>query len=358
MREIIVLIPYAFFLYTVTPAQAGCAYLPKNAYRAPATADACDWDCEGGHFRTSPSIALDRTCKKCSNYICQAGQFLTPCQGQTDAFCTNCPIHSNAIYTSNVSCTGMQCAGGYYQTSSQTNNFTCRICDRGYYCISGQRRPCGKAETTYTTGSNQPLYCQPTADSGVNENVLITVYFMVMPAQTSARSDSVQNLLSWVQYGSISKCQVQISKQNSGQLQCVATIGASVSGLYVLWLQSLLNSRAEYIQSLLANALSRQVFLFSIMVTPNTQQDDALNNQTRPSLPRDTPLLQVWSMDWGSNQQEVQLTLFFVTALLSLLFATCTVLFAVAAVQCKLRWHAQRALNEISARNKHILRHI
>jgi hypothetical protein len=341
------------FLYTLKAQYQNCPHLPPNAIRvAAAAADPCAWQCQTGNFRTSPPTIVDSTCRSCSKYVCSKGQVLLPCNGNSDTMCVRCPQFRNIIYTSNASCVFTQCAPGYQDTanSSQTHNTTCHICDRGFYCVNGVRNQCGVDETTYASGADVPLYCQPVSSSSVSNNIAITIsYITTTKLSTTKPAPDIQTLLSWVQYGSISTC--KLSTTDGGMVQCLVTIGTSVSGLYVLWLQSTLNANVNQIQSLLsATLLQPTLNVVSIHVTPNTATPlPSITANTSKMALSDVPLLQLSPMRWGSSQDDVQITLLFVTALLSLLFVACAALVAIAVVQFKFRTGIRRALAQISA---------
>jgi hypothetical protein len=339
--------------YTLNAQSTFCPPLPRNSYRVAKDDNPCAWLCHTGYFQTLPSNLLDSTCRPCSPYVCNLGQAYTPCGGRDDTTCTQCPPQRETVYTSNTSCDNTQCANGYFSNHPSQNLSTCQICDRGFFCAHAVAYRCGHDETTYAIGSSSPLFCQPTLASPVANNIQVTINYFIPTDQPPPTPANVMSSLAWVQYGSVSNCRLSLAQQN---VQCWATVGPSVSGLYLLWLQNLLSSSEAIskLQTSLASALQAPTLsVISTEVTPNfAYLEHSATHPPPPSAPTLVPLLQLSPLIWGSAPQDVATTLAFVAALLSLLMVACTVLLAIAVFQCKYRRAIRRVLENLSATHK------
>ena len=353
-----------FFLYTSKAQSTSCAYLPLHAARAPTPTDPCNWLCTDGYFQTAPPNPLDSVCRPCSRYACAIGQYTSRCYHETDSACVTCPFAQNLTYVSNRACDEVRCANGYYNSASSNAAMACSMCEQGFYCINGMRYPCsGDKELTLVAGSDAPLYCQPTYASGIVNNIVVAIQYSLTPstaAQPQHSPDKLQTLLSWIQYGSRSTCAATTPTADS--IQCWITIAPSVAGIYVLWLQTILNTNADRIKTALIDGLSPQpvtLSIISIQVMPNTAADVA--TQQGPSdasriAPSKAPLLQFAPIRWGLLQQDTELSLGFVAALLSMLFIACAALVAIATVQCKYRRHVRDYLQQLTEQRRQIKR--
>jgi hypothetical protein len=100
----------------------------------PYGADACDWRCNTGYFKSS------QTCRPCSTLTCPTGQYSTVCTATADSVCTSCTnLQTNGVYTSAgqlgdpASCqTG--CVSGFFKVGR-----VCLACDTSS-CPVGQYR--------------------------------------------------------------------------------------------------------------------------------------------------------------------------------------------------------------------------
>ena len=224
------------------------------------------------------------------------------------------------MYTSNQSCELKMCISGFYLITTAQNEVACAICPVGSYCNIGLKQQCMGGDITYALGKQSIYDCQPNSTVVQNNIAVSLLYTQTTPTQNAASFNELMSLLStYMIYTAPSTCILATNANTySGTVSCYATIGPSIMGMYIVWLQQHLPS--QQLEAVVARAVQQtSVNLVSVSVHPAGKPPMAIDTSLLHA--GTAPLLSVGLRRWGTTQGDLFQALLWVVGIL--VFSSC-----------------------------------
>ena len=187
--------------------------------------------------------------------------------------------------------------------------------------------------------------CQPNATSTLKKNIMISVQYTGGADNAVYDSVSLANILAaYMTYTSLESCSFTTAAvAGAGTFTCYATIGQSVAGAYIIWLQQQLLASSVSLRTVFASRLL--VNMQNIVVQP-TPVSDKIQDITDLTLLRAGPAPMLEAPErrrWGSSQEDLFQTLMAVVCILFFSGAMCVL----GVVVCASRWRHGRSVHSI-----------
>ena len=215
---------------------------------------------------------------------------------------------------------------GFYITTTAQNEVVCAICPVGLYCNMGLKQQCMGGDITYALGKQSIYDCQPNSTVVQNNVAVSLLYTQTTPTKNAASVNELMSLMStYMIYTAPSTCILTTDDNTySGTVSCYATIGPSIMGMYIVWLQQQMQSQqiAAVLEAAVARAVQQaSVNLVSVSVHPAGKPPVAIDTSLLQA--GAAPLLSVGLRRWGATQGDLFQALFCVVVILVISSCMC-----------------------------------